>query len=231
MSRSALYLRNLESWNKTFASRSWGRYPPEELVRFVSRTFGNVPDRSAVKFLEVGCGPGANIWYLVREGYAVSGIDGSPAAIRQAMERLEAEGLVKAGAKADLRQGDFSLLPWPNAYFDAVIDIEAIYANEVEVIGSCIGEIRRVLKPGGVFFGKMFGTKTTGYNTGTRIETDTFDDVLDGPCAGFGTTHFFTESELQRLFLDFSTFSLDWVHRSDRGRIVEVFEWLVTAKK
>lgn len=200
-------------------------------MRFVARTFGGVVDRNAIKFLEVGCGPGANIWYLVREGYAVAGIDGSPTAIGQAMERLEAEGLLKAGVQVDLRHGDCRSLPWSNDYFDAVIDIEAIYANEVEVIRSCIGEVHRVLKSGGVFFSKMFGTKTTGYNTGTEIEANTFDDVLKGPCAGFGTTHFFTESELQRLLFGFSTFSLDWVHRTDRGGTVEVFEWLLTAKK
>lgn len=231
MSRSTLHSKKLDIWDQTFAIRTWGRYPPEELVRFVSRTFGDVRDRSAVKFLEVGCGPGANIWYLVREGYAVSGIDGSPTAIRQAMGRLESEGLLKTAAQVDLRQGDFSSLPWSNDCFDAVIDIEAIYANEVEVIRSCIGEIHRVLKSDGIFFGKMFGTKTTGYSTGTEVEVNTFDDVLEGPCAGFGTTHFFSESELQRLFSGFSTFSLDWVYRTDRGGTAEVFEWLVTAKK
>lgn len=231
MSKSGVHLRNQEFWEKTFASRAWGRYPPEELVRFVSRTFGNVRDRSAVNFLEVGCGPGANIWYLVREGYTVSGIDGSATALKQAMERLEVEGLPKAGTQVDLRQGDFSLLPWPAGCFDAVIDIEALYANEVEVIRSCIGEIHRVLRSGGIFFGKMFGPKTTGYNTGRRIETNTFEDLADGPCAGFGITHFFTEAELRELFADFSAFSLDWVHRSDRRETIEVFEWLVTAKK
>ena len=65
---------HLERWNDVFESRDWGRYPPEELIRFVARNFGDVPERGEVRFLEVGCGPGANIWFLRREGLAFGGI-------------------------------------------------------------------------------------------------------------------------------------------------------------
>ena len=231
MSPSVLSRDNLRRWEETFATRSWGRYPPEELVRFVARTFGKASDRRAVKILEVGCGPGANIWYLVREGYSVCGIDGSPTAIGQARTRLESEGLLADPAVVDLRSGDFRTLPWPDGLCDAVIDIEAVYANEWDVIVSCVQEIHRVLKPGGVFFGKMFGTKTSGFRTGHQVETGTSADATLGPCAGFGLTHFFTEAELRGLFAHFSQFNLDWVHRTDYGQTAEIFEWLVTAKK
>lgn len=230
-SPSVLHRRNLDLWEQTFANRSWGRYPPEELVRFVMRTFGKALDRRAVSFLEVGCGPGANLWYLVREGFKVCGIDGSPTAIRQARARLEAEGLLSDPAAVDLRQGDFATLPWADQSFDAVIDIEAVYANEWQVIASCLQEIHRVLKPGGIFFGKMFGTKTSGFGTGRQIEEGTYVNVTVGSCAGFGITHFFSEAELRRLYARFSSLSLDWVHRTDHGGTAEVFEWLVTAKK
>ena len=41
---------------------------------------GAVPDRRSVRLLEVGCGPGGNVWYMAREGYQVSG-DGSAVAM------------------------------------------------------------------------------------------------------------------------------------------------------
>ena len=53
-----------DQWETLFASRAWGRYPPEELVRFVARSFGDAPDRASVRILELGCGPGANVWFL-----------------------------------------------------------------------------------------------------------------------------------------------------------------------
>ena len=229
MSQSAASLKTAQRWEETFSSRTWGRYPPEELVRFIARTFGAAADRSAVRILEVGCGPGANLWYLRREGFTIAGIDGSPTAITQAADRLRAEGLLREGDAVDLRQGHFATLPWPDASFDAVIDIEAVYANELETIRACLAEIHRVLKPAGLFFGKMFGTKTAGFGTGISLEANTFLDPTVGPCAGFGLSHFFTEAELRQLFSAFARLSLDWVHRTDRGGTVEVFEWLVTA--
>jgi SAM-dependent methyltransferase len=69
-----------DAWNKLFSDRTWGRYPSEDLVRFVARTFGNGEGKSA---LEVGCGPGANLWYLAREGFETCGVDLSPVAVEQ----------------------------------------------------------------------------------------------------------------------------------------------------
>ncbi len=222
---------HLERWNDVFESRDWGRYPPEELIRFVARNFGDVSERGDVRFLEVGCGPGANIWFLRREGFAVAGIDGSHAAIEQARARLAAEGLNDGPDQIDLRQGNFASLPWGDDSFDAVFDIEAINANEMSTIRSCVAEIHRVLKPGGVFFGKMFGAKTTGHGTGDPIEDNTTDDPTEGPCAGFGLCHFFTEAELGEVFGRFASLNVDWVHRSDHEQTISIFEWLVSARK
>ena len=85
----------LDYWENIFASRGWGAYPPEELVRFIARNFRTVPDRSQVHVLEIGCGPGPNIWFLAREGYAAAGIDGSPTAIRQRVRGEEALSYVR----------------------------------------------------------------------------------------------------------------------------------------
>jgi tRNA G46 methylase TrmB len=51
--------------------QEWGKYPPEHVIRFVARNFYRVPDRKYVHLLEVGCGPGANVWFMAREGFAV----------------------------------------------------------------------------------------------------------------------------------------------------------------
>ena len=75
-------------WEQIFSSREWGKYPPEHVIRFIARSFYGVPDRKEVRLLEPGCGPGANIWFMAREGFTVSGIDGSATSIKQADERL-----------------------------------------------------------------------------------------------------------------------------------------------
>ena len=78
-------------WENLFSSGNWGQYPGEDLIRFVARNFYAVADRSATRILEVGCGPGANLWFLAREGFAAHGIDGSPSAVAKSRSRLDRE--------------------------------------------------------------------------------------------------------------------------------------------
>ena len=203
-----------QHWDDKFSSREWGRYPPEDLVRFMGRNFKHL-DHSAVAVLEVGCGPGANIWFLHREGYQVAGIDGSAAAIAQAEQRLKLENDGQSELKTDLKVGDFSTLPWQANSFDVVIDIFAIYANTASVIDKTLAEVSRVLKPGGRFFAKMWGTKTTGFGEGKKIETHTFDEVPFGPCYEMGMTHFFDKTEIRRRFDMFRIDAIDTIERSD----------------
>jgi SAM-dependent methyltransferase len=231
MSNPNLTSRNIVHWDQVFASRSWGRYPPEELVRFVARTFRDPAERKTLKVLEVGCGPGANLWYLAREGFQISGIDGSAHAIGQARERLRAENLGAAPQTADLLVGNFATLPWPDATFDAVIDIEAISANTLPTIRSVLAEIERVLKPGGWLFSKMFGPKTSGILTGRLVDDRTTENPSEGALAGVGVLHAFTEEEIRSSFEGYADLKLDWVHRSDANGLYELFEWLVQARK
>jgi len=217
----------LDYWESIFAQRGWGSYPPEELVRFIARNFRAAPDRAQVRVLEIGCGPGPNIWFLAREGYAAAGIDGSPTAIRQAEARLQAEGL----PSADLQVGDFASLPWPDASFDAVVDVAALYANTMPTIRATVAEIARVLKPGGLFFGKMFADGCTGSRSGTMLEPGTMRKPTEGVCAGNEVAHFFTRAELHELFAGFDALKIDQIHRTDGNGAIDVFEWLVSASK
>ncbi len=58
-------------WEEIFRRKEWGKYPPEHVIRFVARNFYRVADRASIRLLEIGCGPGANIWFMTREGFTV----------------------------------------------------------------------------------------------------------------------------------------------------------------
>jgi SAM-dependent methyltransferase len=223
--------RNIAHWDQIFASRSWGKYPPEELIRFIARTFPDATRRNHLRALEIGCGPGANLWCLAREGFQVAGIDGSAHAIAQARERLRCEGLGMAEESADLRVGNFETLPWENAVFDVVIDLEALTANTPSTIQAAIKEVARVLKPDGWFLSKMFGAKTTGILSGRLMDPATTENATEGALAGVGILHAFSEDEIRRELREFAETRIDWVHRSDRNRTSEIFEWVVQARR
>ena len=205
------YIRH---WDDKFSSREWGRYPPEDLVRFMGRNYRDV-DHGEVSVLEIGCGPGANLWFLHREGYRVAGIDGSPTAIAQAGHRLSEENRQLNKAEAELEVGNVVELPWQDNGFDLVIDIFAIYANTVEVIDKALEEVYRVLKPGGRFYSKTWGTGTSGFGSGIEIEPHTFDGIAHGPCFEMGVSHFFDEAEIRRRYQKFQIDAIDTIRRSD----------------
>jgi SAM-dependent methyltransferase len=218
-----------DHWNEKFLSGEWGRYPPEELVRFVGRNYKK-SDRGKIHFLEVGCGPGANLWFLHREGYNVSGIDGSPAAIEQARLRIREENQ-NIGYEPDLRVGNFAQLPWDPAAFDVVIDVFAVYANMSAVIDQTLSEVYRVLKPGGRFFSKMWGTQTTGFGQGTKLQENTYTDVPGGPCRNMGVSHFFDEAEIRKRMSRFQIEAIDRVLRSDSRSGSQIEELIFEGRK
>lgn len=222
----------IDHWNDKFASRPWGRYPPEELVRFIGRSFKN-SDRTKVRALEIGCGPGANIWFLHREGFRVHGIDGSSAGIELAKTRLEKENVGLNDFLPDLRVGNFEKLPWANESMDVIIDVFSLYANTIAVIEATINEVERVLVPGGRFFSKLWGTQTTGFKLGKEIEHHTYDEIPVGPCASMGVSHFFDLKEIHHTFRKFEINFIDKILRVDgqTDSVIEEFVCVFTKPK
>ena len=217
------------NWEEIFKNSQRGKYPPEELIRFIARRYYHEPDRKSLKILEVGCGSGANIWYLAREGFAVYGIDGSKTAIHQANLRLDTENL-----NAELTVGDIINLPYKKDFFDCIIDVECIYANTLADSKNIIEEIYRVLKPGGNFFSKTFmeGIVKPGDGTLLKGEPHTYQSISTGPLsAKVGIQRLTSENDIARLYSVFTIESVDYIIRSEENRKYEIREFLISCKK
>ncbi|MEP6667794.1 MAG: class I SAM-dependent methyltransferase [Chthoniobacter sp.] len=213
-------------WEEIFQRQDWGKYPPEHVIRFVARRFYKAPDRSAVRLLDLGCGPGACTWFMAREGFAVSGIDGSPSGLRKAAEYLSREGV-----SADLRTGDFVKLPWPDDYFDAVIDNASLYSNRYADCQLVCDEVFRVLKPGGHFQSANFSDRTWGYGLGEQVEENGFINIPEGPLQARGFSLFFGQAQIDALYRRFTDVSVEkasWTADSLQ-KLVEL--WIVEARK
>lgn len=198
-------------WEEIFRSREWGRYPPEELIRFVARRFYSAPDRGTVKILEIGCGTGANIWFLAREGFEAYGIDGSSTAIQKARLRMAEEGL-----SADLRVGDVLHLRehYPRNYFDAVIDVACLQCNLPTPVKAILDGMVELLRPGGRVFSMLVADGSYGCGLGREVEPGTFVDIPEGPAKGMGLCHFFTLSEIREIFRGFCEVQIEYSTRS-----------------
>jgi len=214
-------------WEQVFQQQAWGKYPGEELIRFIARNFYKAPKRSDVKILEVGCGPGANLWYMAREGFAVYGIDGSETAIQIARSRLDQEC---PGWKGELLVGDITKLPYADAYFDAVIDNEAVYANPYEQSLAIYSEMARVTKKGGKLFSRTFAQGSWGDGTGEQVGHHAFV-CSEGPLAGKGFSRFTAYEEIPVLIEDFSVQEIQLISRLDCQENKEVKEWIIIGEK
>ncbi|PWW37448.1 MULTISPECIES: class I SAM-dependent methyltransferase [Paenibacillus] len=216
-----------QAWEEVFKSQEWGKYPSEDLIRFVARNFYRFEDRKEIKVLEVGCGTGSNLWYVSREGFSVYGIDGSKTAIEKAKKRLDSEFSKWSG---ELLVGDITSLPYEDEEFDAVIDNEAIYANSYENSITIYNEIYRVLKKGGKLYSRTFATGSWGDGTGEKVGYNTWLPIV-GPSKDKGITRFSSKNDVEEFMRNFNIEEMEKVSRSYNNLHDNVIEWIVTASK
>ena len=105
--------------------------------------------------LDVGCGTGS-LAMIAKErvGRAgkVAGIDASPEMIARARKRA-----IKAGAAVTFENAVVEAIPFPDASFDVVVSTVMMHHLPDDARHQCLGEIRRVLKPGGRLMVVDFG--------------------------------------------------------------------------
>ena len=126
------------------------RYPNEELLRFLGRNFFDsveLSERKNIRVLELGCGAGANLWMIAREGFDTYGIDISTKAIDLADQML-----IHWQTEATLVQGSFESLPFDDDYFDVIVDVFSTNCLAEAPFKECLKEVNRCLKSGGRFF-------------------------------------------------------------------------------
>lgn len=90
--------------------------------------------------LEVACGAGPGLRYLVERAQSVKAGDFSPEVLARAQRHV--------GTDVELRVFDAQDMPYPDASFDTVIIFEALYY--VPSAEKFLAEAKRVLRPGGL---------------------------------------------------------------------------------
>ena len=124
--------------------------------------------------LDVGCGGGINVKRMAKSAKKVYGIDYSIESVKlskEVNEKLRDEG------KVEIIEGNVKSLPFEDNTFDIVTAFETVYFwPDIE---KCFAEVKRVLKPGGIF---LIGLETNGSENfimkfwGHFIDMEMYDD-------------------------------------------------------
>jgi SAM-dependent methyltransferase len=127
----------------TIADEGWGRKAADFAALtepYHCREYVTVHHRLGVddgdRLLDVACGSGLAIELAHLRGAVCAGIDASRRLVAVARDR---------NPTADIPVGDMHALPWDDAAFDVVTSFRGVWGTTADVVG----EIRRVLVPGG----------------------------------------------------------------------------------
>lgn len=135
---------NKEIWDKLFR-KELKLQPTQDYIDKIIEVFKKF---NVKRILDLACGSGRYLFYLLEKGFNMYGIDISEEAIKIAYSLLKNKNL-----NAEFNIGSmFELLPYNNNFFDGLICIRSFNHGTIEDIRYGIKEIERVLKPRGLIF-------------------------------------------------------------------------------
>ncbi|MDP3645902.1 MAG: class I SAM-dependent methyltransferase [bacterium] len=137
------------------------RYPNESLIQFLAAHYFQLSraHRRNTKILEIGCGSGANLWMLAREGFDAYGVDAAPTAVRLCKQMLRSWKVSAHVSKTDMRA-----LPFPGSSFDAIVDVVSMQHTTLAEHASMYHVLFSILKSKGCFFSYHLGSKSSSFH-------------------------------------------------------------------
>ncbi|BAZ19843.1 methyltransferase [Kalymmatonema gypsitolerans NIES-4073] len=136
-----------DHWNRVFAERKEAGNDLDWGTQWTKVHIPVLRSANVQTVLDLGCGTGNDVLRLAREGFAVMGMDFSESAVRQGREKAEKLGLSAQFVVADMAKR----LPFDSATFDAVMSNVAMHMFSDKITRELFKEIRRIVRPNGVF--------------------------------------------------------------------------------
>ena len=201
-----------ESFEEAIERQAYNTAAVEALVRTVSyylRERYQPADYKKLHFLELGCGAGPNLLWLAQKGIRVSGVDLAANALKLARESFARAGV--GDRVGELIEGSATKTPFPDGSFDGILEACVFQHLDKQQREEAFGEVRRLLKPGGVFVGYMLDAGHTIYQK--RHAEERPDDrgtlnLADGTSkihlSNIGSAHFFRREEYDHYLKGFS---------------------------
>lgn len=187
----------MPTWDELYADG----FTISEPLPWVVEAIPTLRDAGVRDVWDLGCGLGRHLVRLGRAGFTLWGSDASPQGLRHSRAWLIREGLPARLARADMR-----LAPFAAAAFDAVVSTHVLYHATRAGMTQALGEVTRVLRPGGLFVGTLLSTRAWKHGEGEELEPNTFVQAR-GPEAGV-PHHCSDEAEVRALLANFTILRL-----------------------
>ncbi|MEH2300181.1 MAG: methyltransferase domain-containing protein [Nostoc sp.] len=183
-------------WNDAGTDLDWGTQWTKVHLPFLKSA-------NVKTVLDLGCGTGNDVLRLVRQGFTVIGVDFSDEAVQQGHEKAKKLGLSAQFVVADMAKR----LPFDSATLDAVMSNVAIHMFSDQITRQLFKEIRRIVRPNGLFVFHVNSTedalvRTERHPPIREIEPNYFLEH-DGQ-----TMHFFSKEYLLDLLSDWKDVEL-----------------------
>lgn len=153
-----------DTWHTEHGRAAWADADP-----WVAAALPLLRERHAKRTLDLGCGPGRHAVFFARAGLESFGLDASASGIERATRSAR-----DAGVTLYLKQGSFKALPYPDASFDYVLAFNVIYHGTESDAARALAEIRRVLRPGGLYQATMLSKRSVDFGRGEQVAPNTF---------------------------------------------------------
>ena len=220
-------MKNNLIWDKIFKSKRWGKYPAEDLVRFITKNFQKTKKKSKINILEIGCGPGGNLCYFAKEGFSIYGLDFSKVAIQKAKITLDRE---YPNWKGKLINADIMSFNLSKNKFDAIIDNEVSCCSSIDQTIELYQRLSKSLKKKGKVFLRSFSTNSFGYKTGRKIDYNRYLPLVGA--INMGPQRFSSSGDVNKIFKkNYKILSKEIISRTINGQKDKVLEWIVEVEK
>ena len=205
-----------ENWQVAFDeaidTQAFNTAPVEALIRNISYYFRSRYKNEELKnlhFMEMGCGAGPNLVWLAQKGVKVSGVDIAPNVVELAKKVLTHWGC--QDRIGSIVEASVTEVPYEDESVDGVLEACVFQHLDKEDRKKAFNEVKRVLKPGGLFVGYMLDAEHTVYQqkkSEELAEDSGTLDLRDGTSklhlTNIGLCHFYTKEELLELLDGFS---------------------------
>lgn len=184
-----------KEWDWSKENNSLWLSPSEESFYIVQRWKEN----GFKRILDFGCGLGRHSVLFAKEGFRVNAFDLSVEGTQHLKCWAEKEQL-----SIDVKVADMQDLPYQDDLFDAVFAYHVISHTDTLGIRRILGEISRILKPGGELYMTLCSKETWSFKDAgyPKLDENTVIKTIEGPEKDI--PHFYVEFEdIMTLLSDF----------------------------